>query len=101
VRLPVCALALLLAGCAGAPSAEERRADLVDDLAGELVEETGGALGEEAARCVAGRLADEVGIDRLDDVVRAAAADDDPELRAQVVDAFADCDAIEPLLEPG
>ena len=47
----------------------------------------------------AGRLADDVGVDRFDDVVDAAAEDDDPDLKAQVIDAFAACDALDPLLE--
>jgi hypothetical protein len=94
-------LAIAAAACGGEPSAEERRARLVDDLAGDLVTETGGALGEDEARCVAGRLVDDVGPDRFDHVVDAARGDTDPELRDQVIDAFAACDALEPLLEAG
>jgi hypothetical protein len=99
VRLPVCVLALVLVACGSEPTAEERRERFVDDLAADLVEVSGGALGDDAARCVAGRLADDVGVDRFDDVVDAARGEDDPELRNQVIDAFAACDALEPLLD--
>lgn len=99
--LALAALALPLAGCGDDRPAAERRDDLVDDLAGDLVEESGGDLTPEAARCVAGRLADGVGVERFEALVRAAAEDDDPELKAQVVDAFASCDALEPLLDEG
>ena len=91
--------ALVVAGCSDEPSAEERRERFVADLTDDLVAETGGALDDEAARCVAGRLADDVGIERFDEVVEAARSDDDPELRDQVIDAFAVCDALEPLLD--
>lgn len=90
---------LVLGGCGDDPSPDAAREALVEELAEDLVAETDGALDEDAARCVAGRLADDVGVDRFDDVVEAAAEDDDPDLRAQVIDAFAACDALEPLLE--
>lgn len=93
--------AVAVAACGGDPSDEERRAALVEQLAEELVVESDGALDEDGAHCVAGRLADDIGVERFEEVVRAAAADDDPDLRAQVVDAFAACDALAPLLEPG
>jgi len=93
-------LSLVLAGCGDDASPEQEREALVEDLAADLLAETEGALDERAARCVAGRLADDVGVDRFDEVVAAAADDDiDPDLRAQVIDAFAACDALEPLLE--
>jgi len=94
------ALALVVAACGGQPSAEERRAALVADLAEDLVAAGDGALDEDAARCVAERLADDVGPDRFDEVL-AAAEDPDAagDLRDQVVDAFAACDALDPLLE--
>lgn len=94
-------LAVVLAGCGDDPSPAEERDALVDQLGADLVAETDGALGQEDARCVAERLADDVGVDRFDDVVDAAAEDDDPDLRAQVIDAFAACDALDPLLGPG
>lgn len=98
----VLALAVVLAGCGDDPSPAEEREALVDQLAEDLAAETEGALDTAAARCVAERLADDVGVDRFDDVIDAAAAeddDDDPDLKAQVIDAFAACDALEPLLE--
>lgn len=97
----VLALAVVLAGCGDDPSPAEEREALVDQLAEDLAAETEGALDTAAARCVAERLADDVGVDRFDDVVDAAAEDDDddPDLKAQVIDAFAACDALEPLLE--
>lgn len=95
----VVTLALVLAGCGDDPSPEADREALVEGLAEDLVAETDGALGEDTARCVARRLAEDVGVERFDEVVEAAAEDDDPELRAQVIDAFAACDALEPLLD--
>ena len=95
----VLGLSVVLAGCGDDPSPAEEREALVDQLAEDLVAETEGALDVDAARCVAGRLADDVGVDRFDDVVDAAAEDDDPDLKAQVIDAFAACDALDPLLE--
>lgn len=95
----VVTLVLVLAGCSDDPSPEADREALVEGLAEDLVAETDGALGEEAARCVARRLAEDVGVERFDEVVEAAAEDDDPDLRAQVIDAFAACDALEPLLD--
>ena len=96
-----CVLAGVLAGCGGEPTADERRDDLVEALADDLVAETDGALDDQAARCVAGRLADDVGVERFDEVVAAAEDDDGTELRDQVIDAFAACDALDPLLDDG
>lgn len=90
------ALALALAGCGDeAPTAEERRAEVVDQLARDLRAETGDALDDEAAACVAARLVDTVGEDRFDEIVTAADGDGDPALRDQVVDVFSSCDALE------
>jgi len=104
-RLPALVLALAaapqLAGCSDEPSAEERRADLVEELAADLVAETDGALDDEAARCVAERLADDVGVDRFDEVIAAADDEDGTGLRDQVIDAFSACDALDPLLADG
>lgn len=98
-RLPVLALAVLVAGCAGEePTAAERRAEVVAQLAQDLRVETDGALDEEMARCVATELFDAVGEDRFDDVV-AAVDDEDSPLRDQVIDVFASCDALDPLVE--
>lgn len=88
-----------LAGCGDEPSAEERRAGVVSQLADDLVAETGGALDEDRATCVATELVDTVGEEGFDDVVAAAGGDGDPVLRDQVIDTFAACDALDPLLE--
>ena len=88
------ALAAALAlGCSQEPSAEEERRQLADDL----VAETGGDLGAAEAECVAGRLQEEFGDRSYDDLLAAAGRrgrDDDP-VRAQVIDIFAACDALE------
>lgn len=95
------------------PSPAERRAALTEDLAGDLVTETDGALSDEQARCVAEALVQAVGVESFDEIVAAAAdgaaadpgasEDEDGEpddgLRLTVIDAFAGCDALEPLLD--
>jgi hypothetical protein len=94
----VLALAVALAACgADEPSAEERRADLVDQLAQDLQDETDGSLSESAAACVAERLVDTLGEERFDDVVAAASGDGEPDIREQVIDVFASCDALDPV----
>ena len=99
LRLPALALTLLLAGCAGEePTAAERRADVVAQLAQDLRVEADGALDEEMAMCVATELVDAVGEDRFDEVI-AAVDDHDSPLRDQVIDVFASCDALDPLVE--
>ena len=83
-----------------AATPEEVRAGLVSDLATDLVAETDGALDPVQATCVAEGLVDEVGIDRLEGLAAAdvlAEASDD--LRDQVIDVFASCDAIGPLVD--
>lgn len=117
---------LLLVACTDDdPSPAERRAALTEDLAGDLVAETDGALSDEQARCVAEALVQAVGVESFDQIVAAAAdeaaadprtdadpgtdggpgeaADGDGEpddgLRLTVIDAFAGCDALEPLLD--
>lgn len=93
------ALAVLAAGCGGEePTAEQRRGEVVAQLAQDLRVETDGALDEDMARCVAAELVDAVGEDRFDEVV-AAVDDGDSPLRDQVIDVFASCDALDPLLE--
>ena len=95
-------LALVLAGCGDEdPSAEERRAEVVDQLAADLRAETDGALSRDAAECVAAELVDTVGEERFDEVIAAAGGDGDPSLRDQVVDVFASCDALDPVRDGG
>ena len=53
------------------------------------------------ADCVAEALVDTVGEERFDDLIAAAAEDGDPELRDQVVDVFASCDALDPVRDGG
>ena len=92
--LAVAALAATLAvGCSQDPSAEEERRRLADDL----VAETGGDLGAAEAECVAAGLQEEFGDRSYDDLLVAArrrGRDDDP-VRAQVIDIFAACGALE------
>ena len=95
------AVALVLAGCGDAepePTAEEQRAEVVHQLADDLLTETDGALDDDTATCVADELVVAVGVDRLDEIVAAAGDDGDPVLRDEVVDVFASCDALDPLL---
>ena len=98
----VLVLALALAGCGDSddPTAEERRADVVAQLADDLRAEVGTlTVGE--ADCVAEGLVDTVGEDRFEDLIAAAADDGDAALRDQVVDVFASCDALDPVRDDG
>lgn len=108
LRLPVLLvagllLASVLGGCgddaAPEPDPAEQRARLVEALADDLRAETDGALDDEAAACVASELVDAVGTDRFDEVVAAASGDGDPELRDQVIDVFASCDALDAVVD--
>ncbi|MFP5321356.1 MAG: hypothetical protein ACLGIC_05860 [Acidimicrobiia bacterium] len=92
MRMVVVAAALLLVACADEPTAAEARERLVADLAADLEAAAEGELDAVSARCVAERLADDVGVERFEDAV---AADD--ALRDEVLDAFAACDALDPL----
>ena len=99
LRLPALALALVLAGCGeDEPTAEEVRADTVAQLTQDLQDETDGALDEETAGCVATELVETVGEERFDEVIEAASGDGDPALRDEVIDLFASCDALDPLV---
>jgi hypothetical protein len=91
-------LALALGGCGGDHEPADERARLVADLAGELQAETDGALDEDAATCVATHLVETVGEDRFDEVVAVADGEGDQHLRDQVIDVFAGCDALEPII---
>lgn len=114
------AVVLPLVACSDEdPSPAERRAALTEDLAGDLVTETDGALSDEQARCVAEALVQAVGVESFDEIVATAAdgaadgaaadpggsededGDGEPDdgLRLTVIDAFAGCDALEPLLD--
>ena len=95
-------LALALAGCGDdEPSDEERRAQVVAQLAEDLRAATDGALSAEAAECVAAELVDTVGEERFDEILTAAGSDGDPALRDQVVDVFASCDALDQVRDGG
>lgn len=82
--------------CAGS-SAEEERQRLADDL----VDETDGALDEDTARCVADGLHEEYGDESFEQVLEAASdrADTDADVRTQVIEIFASCDALEPIID--
>lgn len=89
--------ALLLVGCGGDD-------DDTAQLAAELVEETGGALDDEQATCVAEGLADSFGDDSFRAVLDAArgSGDDADDVRFEVIDIFAACDALDAVvLEDG
>ena len=92
--------ALLGAACSGEPSAEEERQQLTDDL----IAETGGALGQEEAECVAQQLQDDFGEEAyravLDAAAERGAPDADDGVRSQVIDIFGDCDALAQITEP-
>ncbi len=93
MRFRVVAIALLVATCGGS-------GDDVDQLATELVEETGGALDETQATCVAELLVESFGDDSFREVLDAAegtgeAADD---VRVEVIDIFASCDALDAVM---
>lgn len=83
------------------PTDAEQRAALVGQLAEDLVTASDGALDGDAARCVAERLADDVGVERFDEVVAAARDGGDDALGEQAIDAFAACDALDPLAGAG
>jgi hypothetical protein len=95
----VLAAALVATACGSEPSADEEQERLVAELAEDLQVETGGTLDEGTSRCVADGLVESVGVERFEEVVAAAAAEDDLELRTQVIDVFASCDALEPLID--
>lgn len=86
------------AGCSQEPTAEERRAQLAEDL----VRETDGTLEPDTALCVADELFEEFGDDALRRVRAAAEGRDDAETRNRVIEVFDRCDALGPVLtEPG
>jgi hypothetical protein len=92
-------VAIAAVSACGGSSAEEERQRLADDL----VEETDGALDDDTARCVADALHDEYGDDSFQQVIEAASnrSDDDAEVRTEVIDIFASCDALEPIIDDG
>lgn len=82
----------------------------VDAISAELVEETGGALDETQADCVAERLVASFGDDSFREVIDAAEGTgaDAEEVRVEVIGIFADCDSLDtvvldgaPAAEPG
>lgn len=87
---------LLGSACSDPPSDDERRAHLADDL----VTETDGALDDEAARCVADALFDELGDDAAPQLLAARRGEDTDAVRRQVIDAFDRCDALGAALAP-
>lgn len=94
-------LATASIGCGGATSDDDARARLADDL----VAETDGALDDETAACVADALHAEFGDESFRRVLdaRSAPAEDGraADVRIRVIDVFAGCDAIEPIIAPG
>lgn len=69
-------------------------------LAAELVEETGGALDDEQATCVAEALVDSFGDDSFQQVLDAAegAGESADDVRVEVIDIFASCDALDAVM---
>lgn len=95
-------LALFSAGCGGELSADEQRQRLAEDL----VTETDGALDDERARCVADALHEQYGDDSFQRVLDAAArpqttTDANADVRSEVIDIFASCDALDPIIDQG
>lgn len=92
-------VAIAAVSACGGSSAEEERQRLADDL----VEETDGALDDDTARCVADALHEEYGDDSFQQVIEAASnrSDGDAEVRTRVIDIFAGCDALEPIIDDG
>ncbi len=106
---PVAAALLVLPlvlGCSTDSSPEEERAELAASLAVDLQDETDGALDADQATCVAEALVETVGVERFEDLVAEAAEQDaasiapsdDADLRTQVIDVFASCDALDAVL---
>lgn len=97
MRSRVLVVALLLVAACGSSDGN------ADQLATELVAETGGALDDQQATCVAEGLIEAFGDDSFRQVLDAAegtgeSADD---VRVQVIDIFASCDALDAvMLEP-
>ncbi len=81
---------LVLAACGDDPSDAER-------IASELVDETAGALDETQAACVANGLVSSFGDDSFREVLDAAEGTGDgaDDVRVEVIDIFAACDALE------
>jgi hypothetical protein len=88
--LAALATAVVLTGCGG-------DGDETDRLADELVSETGGALDDTQARCVADGLVDSFGDDSFREVLDAAegSGEDADDVRVEVIDIFASCDALD------
>lgn len=87
---------MTLVAC-GNTSADDEREQLAEDL----VSETGGELDDSTARCVADGLYEEFGDGSFERVLAAAsgAQDDDEETRVMVIDIFASCDALAPIID--
>lgn len=79
------------AGCTGDGGPDAGR------LADELIEETGGALDETQARCVADALVGSFGDESFRSVIDAAEGDGDTaaDVRVEVIDIFSACDALD------
>ncbi len=110
--LATTAAAVVLAACGDARSPAERRAELVGELADDLVAESDGALGAPEAACVAEGLVDAIGVDRFAVLVETGAlveaeppvgdeagGDEADGLQETVVDVFASCDALDAVLD--
>ena len=90
-------LGAALIGCSNTSADEERQR-----LAEDLVEETDGALDDATARCVADALHDEYGDESFRRVIDTASGEtEDDDVRTQVIDIFASCDALEPIIDDG
>lgn len=85
----------VLTGCGGDSVDDE-----TDALTEDLLEETDGALDESTARCVADGLQDEFGDESFDQILDAASGRGaEEEVRIQVIDIFAGCDALGPIID--
>lgn len=97
VGLTVALLAGAVVGGCGGDSADDERDALTEDL----LEETGGALDEATARCVADGLQDQFGDESFEQILDAASGrgTEEEAVRVQVIDIFAGCDALGPIID--
>ncbi len=90
-------MAIVLVGCGDETSSD------ADRLADELITETGGALDETQAACVAQGLVQSFGDESFQEVIDAAQGDGEgaDDVRVEVIDLFSSCDALESVVLDG
>lgn len=94
-----CAVGVVVVGSTACGSGDD---DDVERLAEDLVAETSGALDDEQATCVAAALDDAFGDDAFRRVIDAAdGRSGSADVRTQVIDIFAECDALDAVMLGG